>query len=123
MHESEGGQFERLWKAFAVAFGGITMTLAVAAVLFAAVSSAVTIDGHKVDLEGYAGKEDALRTTAVLTELKVLTSKAQIRFTLGHTLKTWIVKFRMKDSEGKGCAHDRHFPRSCTGLDGPGSMS
>lgn len=101
MHESEGGQFERLWKAFAVAFGGITMTLAVAAVLFAAVSSAVTIDGHKVDLEGYAGKEDALRTTAVLTELKVLTSKAQIRFTLGHTLKTWIVKFRMKDSEAK----------------------
>ena len=101
MHKSEGGQIERFWKAFVVAFGGITMTLTVAAVLLAAVSSVVTIDGHKVDLEGYAGKTDAVRATAVLTELKVLTPKTQIRFTLGHTLKTWIVKFRMKDSAAK----------------------
>jgi multisubunit Na+/H+ antiporter MnhB subunit len=100
-HESEGGQIERFWKAFVVTFGGLLMTLAAAAVLFAAVSSTVTIDGHKVDLEGYAGKEDAVRTAAVLTELRVLTPKAQIRFTLGHTLKTWIVKFGMKDSAAK----------------------
>ena len=101
MHESEGGQIERFWKALVVVFGGIIMTLVAAALLLAAVSSTVTIDGHKVNLEGYAGKTDAVRATAVLSELKVLTPKTQIRFTLGHTLKTWIVKFRMKDSAAK----------------------